>query len=434
MESKPLKDYLIIKKIGKGGFGEVYKAQRRSDDKIIALKVIHVPNEKLHLIEKTIEEIDTLKTLSVPTCNPFVICYYNSYYNPSVRQFLVEMELVEGQEMQEYVDNLWDNKTSEEVYYYLLLIAKDLLNGLKYTHNKGIIHNDIKFENIMIDTKNVPRIIDYGLACNIIGTNDLGKYCTSNGGTVIYIAPEYLSRGVRLPSSDLWALGILLYMAATKFQYPFYNIDLNTNNTNIILDGISMYLPMKLNTSNQQLDNLVNGLLVKDPSKRLTVDQALAMLSTIQKPSDKSASKYPSKITFSPRKIESVKQLPKVLPRLDDLISAFSEDVQTDIDMEINIGTPEEAVDKFFRFHPHYKNLDSPDVRRELIRITKSKLTSVSTLPDKTDTDGGFLTPEKPKSTGVTPLKYEFLTPTQQTPGAVSKRLSKNILIDSILF
>jgi serine/threonine protein kinase len=337
MESKPLKDYVIISELGKGGFGVVYKAKRKSDNKVVALKVIHVPKEKLHLIEKTKEEIDTLQTLSVPTCNPFVICYYNSYYNPSVRQFLIEMELVEGQDMEEYANNLWDTKKPEEVYYYLLLIAKDLLNGLKYTHDKGIIHNDIKLENIMIDTNNVPRIIDYGLACNIIGTNDLGKYCVSHGGTVLYIAPEYLTREIRLPATDLWALGIVLYMAATEFQYPFYNVDLRTSNINIILDAISSYVPMKLNTSNQQLNNLVNSLLVKDPSKRLTVDQALAMLSTIRKPAESG--------------------------------------------------------------------------------------------------NGGFLTPTKPsKPSGAAPLKYEFLTPDQSTPAAVNKRLSKNILIDSMLF
>jgi serine/threonine protein kinase len=283
MESKSLNDYVLEKELGKGQFGVVYKAQRKSDNKTIALKIVDIPNDKPYLVEKTREEVEILKKLADPTCNPFVICYYGSYYNPNDNRFFIEMELVEGDNMKKYVSNLWDNNLRGKVFYYILLIASDILKGLKYSHSKGIIHNDIKLENIMIDKNNVPRIIDYGLSCTIVERGQWGEYCNSTGGTPDYIPPEYISDNIRLPASDLWALGITLYQAATKFEYP-YNISSDEPSINLLFDYISTDPPDKLNTPNKQLNNLVNGLLVKNPSTRLTVDQALSMLEEVQKP------------------------------------------------------------------------------------------------------------------------------------------------------
>ncbi len=302
MERGSLSNYKLIKQLGKGYFGQVYKANRLKDNKIIALKIINITPDTSELISKTQEEVNILKKLSLPDCNPFVICYYNSYIDPDypystgtdkdksvISAVLIEMELVEGKDMATYVEDLWKDKTPVDIIYYkLLLIASDVLKGLKYTHDKGIIHNDIKVENIMIDNKNVPRIIDYGLSCNVIQDRFYGKYCVSDGGTVLYVAPENLNYKIRLPASDLWALGISLYMSATSFLFPFYDVKPDNLDTEQILMAISddMFHPTKLKTSNQQLNKLVNGLLIKEPGERLTVDRALEILAKIQKPNE----------------------------------------------------------------------------------------------------------------------------------------------------
>ena len=289
-----LDDYDILATLGKGAFGVVYKVRRKDAEPSsppIALKVVDINPSQKHVVTATENEIEKLVKLASPTCNPFVICYYgSSHYDTiipgrEVTRFLIEMELIEGEEMSDYVDRLWDEKDSDTVYYYLLLIAKDILKGLRYTHNKNIIHNDIKLENIMIDKNNVPRIVDYGLACGVAGTQEWNryesKYCKNNGGTPDYIAPEFFTLGVRLPASDLWALGIVLYIAATKDEYPFNIGEYDTIQE--IFYKIRTQTPAKLNTSNSQLNDLVNGLLEKDPAKRLTGDDALYMLKTIQK-------------------------------------------------------------------------------------------------------------------------------------------------------
>lgn len=296
MMNLTLDDYDVLDILGQGQFGKVYKVKRKDADletPPIALKTIDINPDQTDIIETTKNEVEILKELSIPECNPFVICYYgSSHYDTVVEgkpvtRFLIEMELIDGEEMADYVTKLWDEKSKEMVYYYLLLIGKDILQGLAYTHDNDIIHNDIKLKNIMIDKENVPRIVDYGLSCTVVGTKEWGryesKYCKSNGGTPDYVPPEFFIKDVRLPASDLWALGISLYIAATKNGYPYSEVDDDIGIQElfrIIRDGE----PTKLNTDNQQLNDLVNGLLTKDPAKRLTAAKGLEMLENIPKP------------------------------------------------------------------------------------------------------------------------------------------------------
>ncbi len=273
---KTINDYEIIEEVGRGESGTVYKAKRSSDGKLIALKVIDIPPEQEKSIERSKEEIEYLKILSTPQCNPFVICYYDSSYDSSKRQFLIEMEYIEGKDMKTFIDELKQNNSDEVVYYYLLLIAKDLAKGLEYIHSKGIVHNDIKLENVIIDETFTPRIIDFGLSC--MPKLLLQKYCLSHGGTPNYIPPEYFSENKKFPASDMWALGVLLYKAATG-QFPYGH-----GTVPKIFKRIINREPPKLTTGNHQLNAVVNGLLVKDRTKRLKGSQVLSELQTIDRP------------------------------------------------------------------------------------------------------------------------------------------------------
>jgi len=340
------KNYILIEELGKGSYGKVYKAKRKSDDKIIALKIIDVTPDNEKLISMTEDEIKQLKTLSTPECNPFVICYYGSYYDKDNDKFLIEMELVEGETMYTYVMNLYATKTMKMIYYYLLLIAKDILKGLKYTHDKGIIHNDIKTQNIMIDKNNVPRIIDYGLSCNTETSALWGKYCNTKGGTPAYIAPEYLFDDIRLPESDLWSLGIALYDSATNGNYPFHVKE--NEKIPIVFGKIMDDEPIKLNTSNAQLNYLVNNLLIKEPKNRITVDAALAFLDNIVKPDDKGQMIIP-KSPISPKL--DVKQ--KNVIRLDEEFNGSSKNLITPVG-KFGFLTPEQRVESVQRSEPGF--------------------------------------------------------------------------------
>ena len=193
------------------------------------------------------------------------------------------MEYIEGRDMKTFIQELQSKRYSKaQINYYLLLIAKDLAKGLKYIHDKGIIHNDIKLENIMIDETNTPRIIDFGLACFSQPDKYIGPNCDTKGGTPFYAAPEFLSVRKRFPASDMWALGIVLFMAAKGYN-PF-----GTEKDS--LQGFynkvrSMKVPAA-NTSNEQLNILIDNLLIRDYETRWNADQVLNHLYQIDKPSE----------------------------------------------------------------------------------------------------------------------------------------------------
>ena len=255
-----VKSYDIKKKLGEGSFGKVYEAVT-SDGQRIALKTTKpIDPNNTRLIQQTIHELDFLKRLATPNCNPNVICYYDSYYDERKGEFLIEMELVEGPNLHEFVKTLQRTQPKEVGYYYLLLIAKGIAKGLQYSHRKGIIHNDIKADNIVIDQNNVPRIIDYGLSCNM---NRSGM-CVSASGTPHFVPPEYTNR---YPASDMWALGVTLFvLIAGKYPFNFKAAKTYDDIINIIKTTQST----KLNSSNTQLNKIVNRMLVRDPRFRMT--------------------------------------------------------------------------------------------------------------------------------------------------------------------
>jgi serine/threonine-protein kinase len=274
-----LNDYLITKTLGSGAYGTVYEAINLEGRKI-ALKVINIPSDNPSFIKHTEQELKNLQKLSVPFCNPHVICYYGGYVDDN--KFLIEMELIQGIELDKFVNRLKKTKSPQMVYYYLLLIAKDIADGLKFSHEKGIIHNDIKPSNIMVDKNNVLKIIDYGMSCYSPSVRN--KECVRSGGTPYYMAPEYIAKNmISYPVSDMWSLGITLYYLATN-TYPF---QYTGNESNFEIFYITEdRVPAELNTSNPQLNNLVNGLLVKDPAKRLTASAVIKMLNVIPRPMD----------------------------------------------------------------------------------------------------------------------------------------------------
>ena len=269
-----INDYDLIKQIGKGSHGKVYKAVNFYTNKLVAIKTINIRGLPASKIDNIKTEIETMKKLSYPECNPFIVCYYDSQYNADDQEFVISMEYIEGKDMSQFLKHR--SKNDEEYYYYLLLITRDIAMGLDYVHKKGILHNDIKPANIMIQKDTyIPKLIDFGLACNLIHDKRYpSEYCLKPTGTPLYLAPEYFqsNKGFKLPASDMWSLGVTLYKTATGndvYKAKTY--------ADLVKEVKDFHIP-KLNTSNELLNTITNGLLRRNPNDRLKPYQIIELI------------------------------------------------------------------------------------------------------------------------------------------------------------
>jgi len=223
--------YLLGKQLGKGSFGTAFLATHIASKKVVVVKK---SNDKIHLNEFALQEVEGevnfLKSFASAHggCNPYIACYYDSFIDRDslendkhqtcrlchtagdvedecklhkVGTYCIVMEYIQGKSLFDLM-----GKLDEETVWYM---AQDLLRGLKDIHCRGVLHNDIKPDNVMFDTlsKQV-KFVDFGLSCIKEKRSD-----KCSGGTAGYIAPEvedlYEPR-FRDERSDVYALGIAL--------------------------------------------------------------------------------------------------------------------------------------------------------------------------------------------------------------------------------
>ena len=115
------------------------------------------------------------------------------------------MELINGVSLLTYLKSKPNRRLEENESKF---IFRQVVEGINHLHKKNIYHRDIKLENLIIDQKNLIKIIDFGFAVNCQKTKYLNFFC----GTPSYMAPEIVQKKDYLGQSvDIWSIGILLY-------------------------------------------------------------------------------------------------------------------------------------------------------------------------------------------------------------------------------
>jgi len=267
------RDYEILGKVGIGGMATVYKARRRADGLLVALKV---PQEKyvgdLRFVRRFHREAEVLSHLSHLG---IVKVYDHGNYGET---HYIAMEFLDGQGLDAWIEQ---GQLGVET---LVNIMRRVAEALQHIHAQGIIHRDIKPGNIMllrgavrpdgsVDPNGI-RLMDFGIAAGRVLTR-----LTVTGariGTPVYMSPEQ-AKGQRIDyRSDIYSLGVVFYEALCR-QPPFqggYEAVIHQQIFQIPTP------PKQLNPEiPQALSDLIQRMLEKDPEKRPSLEEVIRVLS-----------------------------------------------------------------------------------------------------------------------------------------------------------
>ncbi|MBN1556639.1 MAG: serine/threonine protein kinase [Lentisphaerae bacterium] len=193
-----LGDFLLLGLIGTGGMGGVYYAKDESLGRYVAIKVmLESTGTDPQFVETFKREAQAAAKLN----HPHIAQIYS--FGQEKGQPYIVMELVPGKGLDTLMQ---DGKPLDEAV--LLQIGLDIAEGLKAADEIGLIHGDIKPENILLDEKNNAKLVDFGIATFVSQAQPEGIW-----GTPYYIAPEKVKRQKTGPYSDIYSLGATLYHA-----------------------------------------------------------------------------------------------------------------------------------------------------------------------------------------------------------------------------
>lgn len=261
--------------IGQGTFGAVYLGTNRRTGEPVAVKQISKAFTDNVAFQR---EIEALMQIRQNGGHPN-ICALQENFDEGDYYYLV-LDLVSGGEM---FDRLCAKGAYSEADAARLV--REVASALAFMHGVGIVHGDMKPENLMLSTKeqanSVIKVVDFGSA-HVTSPDAEGEYDTRGiANTPAYSPPEVLDKETRKaglePSFDMWALGIIVYIMLTGV-HPF---DLYGNATDEeieedILKGKEPPLKSPLTAHlSQDAVALITGLLARDPQERLTAQQLL---------------------------------------------------------------------------------------------------------------------------------------------------------------
>src|SRR5215831_5606279 len=235
--------YEIVAPLGAGGMGEVWKARDTRLDRIVAVKQLTGRHS-----ERFEQEARTIAALNHPH-----IC---QIYDVGA-DYLV-LEYIEGRTLADRLRSGGSGLPPEEA----VRIARHIAEGLEEAHSSGVLHRDLKPANVMITTKGVAKLLDFGLARLVSVDADVTR--TEDGtvlGTPAYMSPEQAEGKPLDVRSDVFSFGVVLYEMLSG-QRAF-----GGTTTVQVLNAILREMPPRLQTR-PVLDRIVRQCMAKQPGSR----------------------------------------------------------------------------------------------------------------------------------------------------------------------
>ena len=248
-------EYRIVDFLGAGGMGEVYRAAHSKIGRVAAVKVLTAQAAQTGgFVQRFFNEASIQASLKHPNiATLYDFCEVGG-------QPCIIMEYVDGQTISERISALGAPLPLSETVY----VFQRVCEAIDYVHRHGVIHRDIKSNNIKISSEGEVKLLDFGIAKGQ-GTQQLTQ-AGSVIGTLQYLAPELIRGGTADASGDVWALGVLLYEMVTG-RVPF---DADTVGDLCDRIGRVQYTPpAQLNPSlPREVTAVISRCLRKNPQER----------------------------------------------------------------------------------------------------------------------------------------------------------------------
>lgn len=211
LSGQVLKSYEVLEQLGTGGFGAVYKAVQPVIGREVAIKVI-LPEyaNRPDFIRRFESEAQVVARLE----HPHIVPLYDYWREPN-SAYLV-MRYLRGGSLRDIIDE----NGALDILSATQLVAQ-IASALSFAHRNGVVHRDLKTDNILVDDNGNYYLSDFGIAKDL--TTESGLTRDSILGTPAYLSPEQI-RGEKVTAkSDIYALGILIYEALTGAK-PFFDV------------------------------------------------------------------------------------------------------------------------------------------------------------------------------------------------------------------
>ncbi|ABP67661.1 protein kinase [Caldicellulosiruptor saccharolyticus DSM 8903] len=265
--------YSVIEKLGSGGMSIVYKAKDKVLNRHVAIKVLR---SEFANDEEFLSRFRTEALAAASLSHPNIVSIYDVGEQEGMHYIV--MEYVNGKTLKEFIKETGRVSTKDAV-----TIAIQVLRALDHAHKKGIVHRDIKPQNILIDENGIVKVTDFGIARAVSTGTIINTNLTI--GSVHYFSPEQARGGYVDNRSDLYSLGVVLYEMVTgvlpfdgdtpisialkhlqeqPIRPTIYNPDIPRSVEAIILKAMQKDVLLRYQSATEMMQDLKNSLIEPD--------------------------------------------------------------------------------------------------------------------------------------------------------------------------
>ncbi|HBM97504.1 TPA: hypothetical protein DD394_08520, partial [bacterium UBP9_UBA11836] len=202
--------YKVIEELGRGGMGVVYRGEDPVLERQVAIKVLPPKKMNPKSIERFLREAKTAARLD----SPYIVKIHDIGQVDDIH-FIV-MEYVEGSSLSDMIE--YEEVPTNEQLRQRLKIFRQVLEAVRYAHENGVIHRDLKPDNIMVSKTGQVKVMDFGLAF-FAGQHSLTEVGQVMG-TAAYVSPEQAVGKLTDERTDIYSLGVILFELITG-RWPF---------------------------------------------------------------------------------------------------------------------------------------------------------------------------------------------------------------------